>query len=253
MNRKVNFSKEWLSREYLEKKKSATQIGIELNLCHQTILNWLKKYNIIKRSQSESSHLRQVNHCSLSQKAIEWLNGELLGDGYMHGNNWSGRFGYTSKHREYIEYVIRMLNGFGLKTNGTIRKRTNKQHGAVSYSCVSFYYEELKMLYDCWYPDGKKIVPKSLTLTQLTCRQWYIGDGCLEHRKKRSSQIILSTQGFSISDVSFLVKSLRNIGIKATRKPSQNTIRISANPTINFLDYIGKCPVKCYQYKWRIR
>lgn len=252
MNRKVNFSKKWLSKEYLEKKKSATQIGIDLNLCHQTILNWLKKYNIPRRSLSESFHLRQVNHCNLSQKAIEWLNGELLGDGYMRGNNWSGQFGYTSKHREYIEYVVRMLNRFGLKTNGTIRKRINKQHGAISYSCVSLSYKELKPFYDYWYPDGKKHIPKDLPLTPLTLRQEFIGDGGLVKQKGKTTRILLSTNGFFIPEVERLVKRLNEKGFLCYRRKASNQIAFSSCITEKFIDYIGKCPVECYQYKWRI-
>ncbi|GAJ16322.1 unnamed protein product, partial [marine sediment metagenome] len=48
-----------------------------------TIWRWLKRLNILCRSYGEANHLRQANHCNLSPKAIEWINGELLGDGCL--------------------------------------------------------------------------------------------------------------------------------------------------------------------------
>lgn len=251
---KLYKNKDWLENQYCEQQKSVNQIGREYNINHQTILNWMKRFNISSRSRPEFTHLSQANHCILSQEAIEFLNGELLGDAYMQGNDWSGRIGYTSKYEEYIEYISKIFKKFGIEQSGKIIKRINKQHGAISYSFTTKSYSELKSIYDKWYPEPerKKIIPKDIKLTPVTCRQWYIGDGCLEHRKKRSSQIILATCGFSVSDVNFLIKLLHNIGIKAGRKPSSNTIRISANPTIDFLNYIGKYPMKCYQYKWEV-
>lgn len=60
----------------------------------------------------------------------------------------------------------------------------------------------------------------------------------------------LSSIGFIIFGVHWLVKELNILGFKATRQKSNNTIYISPFSTESFLDYIGKCPVDCYQYKW---
>ena len=60
----------------------------------------------------------------------------------------------------------------------------------------------------------------------------------------------LSTCGFSISDVEWLISQLNELGFKATRMSSNNVIHISTYSAKAFLNYIGKCPVKCYQYKW---
>ena len=204
-----------------------------------------------KRKMSESGHLARGNYCKLSSKALEWINGELLGDGCLSSRSkYSALFIYGSKHYEYIDYVSDTLKAFGIEQAGKIHKKIQKQYGNISYDYASKCYPELKSIRDKWYPNGKKIVPKDIELTPLTLRQHYIGDGSLCKSKKWNSSIILCTNGFSISDVEWLVEQLNNLGFKATRQPARNIIYISSYSTQDFLNYIGECPVNCYNYKW---
>ena len=94
-------------------------------------------------------------------------------------------------------------------------------------------------------------MPKDIKLTPLTLRQYYIGDGCLAHPQRARPYIILATYGFPISDVEWLVNELNKLDFKATRRNSDNSIHISTFSTQDFLNYIGKCPIECYKYKWR--
>ncbi|GAJ16965.1 unnamed protein product, partial [marine sediment metagenome] len=41
-------------------------------------------------------------------------------------------------------------------------------------------------------------------------------------------------------------------GFQCTRE-SDNKIHISTKSTKDFLNYIGPCPVKCYEYKWKVK
>lgn len=190
------------------------------------------------------------NHCNLSSKATEWLNGELLGDGHLESrNSYSTRFMHGSKYLEYTQYMKRILESFGIK-GGDIRKRYYEKLNCYSYHYRSLRYVELLSLRKQWYPKGKKIVPRNIKLTPLICRQWYIGDGSLSiinvhHR----SRIKLHTNGFTVVDVEWLIKQLTNLEFKITRT-TKNIISISTYSTKEFLDYIGLCPVECYQYKW---
>jgi len=205
----------------------------------------------VKKRMSLTKHLQQANHCNLSQKAINWINGELLGDGCLFSESlYSAKFAYTSKHTEYIKYIADILKTFGIGQIGKIRRYYRKELNCYTYHYQSRYYAELYPIYKKWYPEGKKIVPKDIKLTPLTCRQWYIGDGCLEHPINGNPHIRMGTYGFLIEDVRWLVKQLIELGIKATRLPNNNTINISVYSTEDFLNYIKKCPVKCYQYKW---
>jgi hypothetical protein len=245
-------NKEWLEKKYLKEKLSTGQIGELYKVSDTAIWHWLKKYDIPIRSRGESIHLIKANYCNLSQEAIEWINGELLGDGCLSSRNfYTARFQYTSKYSEYIQYISNILKSFGIEKVGEIRKRYDQKTNSYGYVYVSHTYEELLPIYNRWYPKGKKIIPKDLKLTPLICRQWHIGDGSLIHRKEGRPYTTLSTCGFTVSDVKFLTRKLINLGFKATRRYCNNVIYISTHSTKEFINYIGECPVKCYQYKFQ--
>jgi hypothetical protein len=244
-------NKNWLENKYLKEKLSSVQIGGIIKTSQPTIWNWLKRFNIPIRSIGEANHFVQGNHCNLTEKAIEWINGELLGDGCLQSSSiYSARFNYGSKYPEYIQYVSDILKSFGIKQGGKITKQYYKETNCYAYLYASLRYAELFSIYKKWYPDGKKIIPRDIILTPSICKQWYIGDGSLIYREKGKSYIELATNGFSVSDVRWLVKELIELGFRATRRPSRNTIGISTHSTKQFLDYIGSSPVECYQYKW---
>ncbi|GAJ15945.1 unnamed protein product, partial [marine sediment metagenome] len=69
-------------------------------------------------------------------------------------------------------------------------------------------------------------------------------------KRNENLRIELCTDSFSILSVVFLVKQLNKLGFKTTRQKAKNRIYICTHSTKDFLDYIGKCPVKCYQYKF---
>ncbi len=245
-------NKEWLYNKYINEELSQERVGKLCRASQNTIWKWLHKHNIKPRSKSEAFHLRYANHCNLSQEAIEWINGELLGDGCLNSQSkYSARFTYGSKYKEYIEYVRDTLKSFGIEQAGKICKRKDKKRGNISYHYYSLCYPELLPIREQWYPHGKKIIPRDMEITPLTLRQHYIGDGCLYHPKQSRPSIKLCTYGFSITDVEYFVKELKKLGIKATRNII-NVIYISTFSVKDFLAYIGECPIKCYQYKWEV-
>ena len=176
---KLYQNRDWLKEQYWNQQKSTSQIGRECNVCHSTILDWIKRFNISRRSNSEAIHLAKANHCQLSQEAIEWIEGELLGDGCLQSESkYSARFAYGSKYMEYIQYISNTLKSFGIEQIGKIYKRWT--HGNVTlfpnvFNYASRCYEELKPIYEKWYPNRKKVIPKDIKLTSLLLRQEYIG------------------------------------------------------------------------------
>ncbi|MBA7573611.1 hypothetical protein ES708_15409 [subsurface metagenome] len=189
------------------------------------------------------------NKVILSNKAKQFIYGELLGDGCLENiSRSSSRFTYASKYLDYVKWLSSELNNFGLKQSGKIMQHDN--NWGTYYQYKTKCYPELKEIRSKWYTNGKKIVPKDIKLTPLTCRQWYIGDGSLRHPIDAKPAIVLSTDNFTICNVELLVNKINILGLKATRYLSTNRIYIWANSTKIFLDYIGLCPVNCYKYKW---
>ena len=106
-----------------------------------------------------SNHIRKANHCNLSQEAIEWINGELLGDGCLFAESiYSARVCYTSKYEEYINYVSNILKSFGIEQSGERRKyhHTDRDMDCYYYNYQSRAYTELYPIYKQWYPERKK-------------------------------------------------------------------------------------------------
>jgi len=250
---KLYQNRNWLNKKYLNDKLSINQIAELCNCNHVTIWNWLIKLNIKIRSKNEAIHLIKANHCRLSEEVIEWIDGELLGDGCLVSRSkYSARFFYTSKYLKYAEYIRDTLNSFGIKQIGKINKQYHKKYSCYTYRYTSRSYVELLPIFKQWYPEPmkKKIIPRNIKLTSLTLRQEYIGDGHLRHQKGRKPFILLSTCGFLMKDVEWLVSQLNKLGFISTRQPASNTVYISGHSTKQFLSYIGICPIQCYQYKW---
>lgn len=246
-------NKEWLYKKYWKEELSTSQIADICKISNEGLRKWMIKFKISRRNHSEANHLRRGNNCELSQGAIEWINGELLGDGSLVSQyENSARFVYGSKYMEYCQYVKDTLESFNINITGKIYKKRDKKRGNISYAYTSRAYTELAFIHKKWYPKGKKIVPKDIKLTPITLRQHYIGDGSLNNKKHNRPYITLSTNGFMISDVRRLVEYLIELGFKALRRPARNDISISVYSTKDFLNYIGNCPVRCYQYKWAL-
>jgi len=252
MYRRLTIEKNWLFNKYINEKLSIAQIADSIKVDSSSIRRWLNNYNILIRSKGEGRHIRnKLNHCDLSPEAIEWINGELFGDGCIQkSSKYSVKFSYSSKHIEYIEYVRDTLKSFGIKQAGKINECYHKKMDCYSYHYCSLCYPELMPIYKKWYPNGKKTIPQDIQLTPLILRQHYIGDGCLMHRSDSRPFITLATCGFTVLGVEILVKQLNKLGFKATRKVAENRIGIPVDSTKAFLKYIGDCPVSCYQYKW---
>lgn len=243
-----------MGRRYLVGENS-TQISLTYGVDRHTIIDWLRLIGVPIRSNAEAKHLAMGNHCVLSPKVKEFIDGELLGDMNLTSNRrFSALIKYSSKYMEYIGWLSQELQKHGIEQSGRIC--VDRLKGKNYYHYNSRQYEELLSLYQRWYPKGKKIIPEDISLKPLVCRQWYIGDGCLHHDRRENrngkTHIGLYTNGFSVIEVRELVQKLCKLGFKATQQLAQNTIRVSTDSTQSFLDYIGDCPVSCYDYKWKV-
>ena len=249
-------TKERISYLYNEEKLPDDEIADILNVSGTYICVLRKRYGIQSRSLSEAFHLSRGNSVNLSQEAIEFIYGELLGDGCVtQHSKVSAVYGHSSKYRSYLEWLSSEFNRFGIEQVGKINRRVHKC-GAITYKYTTRSYPELLEMRKLWYPYGKKIIPRSLRISPLMLRQHYIGDGALRHNGNGRPSISLHTDGFKPADVGFLRGLLKNVGIITSYYKSHNSIYISVNETPKFLSYIGNCPTEiesAYGYKWAVK
>jgi len=181
------------------------------------------------------------------------MNGALLGDGSIikHKNGLNAYFSYSSKSEEHVRAVCTELEdyvspGFYYRYEETYDKRTDKSYSHYSFRTIT--NPTFTELYNMWYKNNIKIVPKNLILTPLTCLIWYLGDGELSRSSRIAGYILLCTDSFTKEDIEkYLLPQLSNFSA-TLMEHGYNKYRIYI-PRIKvkeFLEYIGTCPVEDY-------
>ena len=193
---------------------------------------------------------RRRRSIPITDYLLEVLNGSLLGDGNLHSPvGFQAVYHQDSSQSEFIDYVANILKDNDYLSTTYDYDRFDKRTGKTyhSYSVNSVFTVELQEQRNNWYPCGVKIVPPKLELTSIMVSLWYLGDG---NKSKEDREVRLSTDAFTVNDIELLVSKLNNVGICSTRLKSKNCIYIKAKSYDTFFDYIGDCPIACYDYKF---
>jgi len=249
---KLYQDRDWLKEQYWDLGKNSIEIAGIASAGQTTILRWMEKFGIDRRDP--------VRHNSIliSDELHRIIDGALLGDWHIGQTSaLSAELSSSGKYEQFMLWFAKIVSSHGLEMS-KIRKQICDipNHGKYdSYRCYSKSYPELLPIRNRWYPDGKKIVPKDLTITPTTMLHLYIGDGCLDCRPEGRPRIILNTQCFTNSDRDRLVEMFFSIGIEAKNMETSKTIYINTKNTPKFLDYIGGCPKpieSVYGYKFSL-
>ncbi len=126
-----------------------------------------------------------------------------------------------------------------------------RQHRNYILSLDNYEYSDATIdLYDIYqqfFPNDKKTIPKNLELTPLIIFHCFID--CGDYKQNR---ITLNTQGFSYEDNKLLQKKLQNIGISTEILPSPNNkdrhvpVVTGKKSVDHFFDYISRVPSDDY-------
>jgi len=246
-----------LNRDYLYEKNiieniSQKELSKILNVSVDTIQRNMKEYGI-KREQGQWNLNKPL---IITGEELEIINGCLLGDGCLTKNGRSennAQFTYTNKNKDIVDYIYNKLNRFMKKVEyyEYKDKRTNKVYSR--YSVRSELNSTFTILYNKWYINKIKTIPTDLILTSNTCYHWYIDDGSLIQGKS-SQNIKLSTHCFNKKDLEDILLPQLSIYepklYKAEKEKEQFFIYISRKNIPRFLNYIGKCNIMSYLYKW---
>lgn len=239
----------------LRSQYSIIEISKKFKVSRATVCNWLKYFNISKTNKKLS------NNQILTDLQIDVINGSLLGDAYIGYSDYNCRFAKVQceKSLEYLQYTHDLLQPFSLNIiknyTGKILNSDGKiwvdnsikilQYKFYTVCHPIFNYFRIK-----WYPNGKKIVPRDITINPMLLLFWYLDDG--SHNRSRK-ELTIYTDGFLEDDVKFLISKLQKIGINFNlfRHLNNFAIRSTINGYNNFFDYIKNCPkIKCFNRKY---
>jgi len=180
---------------------------------------------------------------------LDILNGSLISDGcvtkYPLTKNYY--FTHTCKHKEYVDFLDECLNFkiykyFSKRKGGKLVKKPSSNwtiRTPVSYVFSSIRYK--------WYPNGKKIIPEDVKFTNLMLLHWYLGDG----NYNPENGVTLCTDCFDQESIEFARGQFKGMGFD-TLLHKRNRIIIPNRNVYEFIEYIGDCPVMCYEHKWNI-
>lgn len=192
---------------------------------------------------------------------IEFLYGNILGDGhiYLENNKVRFSFGQGEKHKEYVDLLYRMYNAsyYVSEPNGFNRSKTNHKFGLINTDLLSYFVHKDNI----FQKSSKKwmLTPEFCNrLTWKSLALWYLDDGSfveskLKENNESSCSIFLHTEGYSIEENQLLIETLKNnFGLEATIQGLKNKyqyIRLKKESSRKFIENIYKYVPKCLEYK----
>lgn len=220
-----------------------------------------KPHQISYVVSSRGGHLRSkgrlVNVQPLSLEAIAFLDGHLLGDGFISPLRTDG-------NSRFELHLARRFHDFALWTRDVLANYDIKSYSHRKSTSI-FYTAAMTALTDMrqrWYPGGQKKIPRDLALSPDGLLAWYLGDG-YSVRGGRAAK--LYTNCFSFAEVEYLQEYLFDtFDIETSihqHTPGKNSwalnpsravpvLYIPQRETPRLFEIMGSCPVPSLYYKW---
>ena len=125
---------------------------------------------------------------------------------------------HSIKAKEYVEWKYSILKNL-CKSPPKERKIDQKR---VAIRFFTREHPELTLLYQEFYKDGKKVVPKNFRLDPVSLAVWFMDDGS----KTKKGDVYLNCQKFDWKSQRRLLHALRMIGIRARMNKDKKYYRI---------------------------
>ena len=168
---------------------------------------------------------------SLTQEQKSIIIGSVLGDGYLRivpgRNNAFLEVNHSINERDYVDWKYQKLKEI-VKSPPKLRRGKGRR---IAYRFFTRQHPGLTKLYQKFYRNGKKIVPK-LKLNPLTIAVWFMDDG-----SKSYKTYYLNTQRFDYLSQKGLIKTLKDqygIDSSLNRDKGYYRIRIRQNSAGRF-------------------
>ena len=183
------------------------------------------------------------------------LVGLLLGDGSLEFNGYRGtrlQIKQSAKKREYVEWLF---DEFAEIVRTPPQERTDTKQWYFG----TRYLAELTELRRIFYHNNRKVVPDiiiDLLVSPISLAVWFMDDGALDYRIKSHYSFSLSTDSFTVQEVTRLKDLLKfRFGITASvQTPSSRGTRypkiyIGKDGREQFLRLVRPYVLSCFFYK----
>jgi hypothetical protein len=168
---------------------------------------------------------------NIARRQLEIINGAILGDAYI-TKKGQIQFEQGVDQKDYLFWKYRELSSISYSNPPRLVTRTDKRNGKLTYSWRFWTRGFFSDLRSYFYPDGYKIFPKDLDLTDLSLAVWYMDDGWTA-----KGRYFISVEGFGQEYRERILKILRDrFNILATiKKRGHLEIRSKSVPKFSYL------------------
>lgn len=236
----------------LGSKKVAEIIGCS----YITVIRTARRAGVVRRrGPTENTLKAKGNFCKpFSKNFISYLDGLLISDGSITKPNGCSVCSSYRQHCINLQWLKIIQSKFllygGIKSKIDVENYTNK-----IWNLRTLHYDQITTLRNRWYHNDVKIIPKDLDFSKDFMKNWIYGDGSLNKKT-----LTLATDSFSENDINWLVEKL-NASLGITFRKNYRKESVSGEPQFRLTlcfrdglsklyDYIGKCDVACFSYKW---
>lgn len=249
---KNKLTKTYLVKEYVRRKKGIINLAKDLKIDQGTIRRYLKKHNIPTRSLKEQLRINNPpKEFNLNNEVKSFVDGLLLGDASVPKRKDGIKprnFTQACKYKEYIEYIKNRLSRYGVLCSPIlsrwIKDERCKNKGYNQHFLQTRRYKTFELFRERFYPKDTKIIPRDLIITPDLLLQLYLCDGNFYR------EIRFCLDAFDMESINRLKEFIEEeIDIKL--RNTSTGLFIKKSDTEKFLNYIGSCPIKCYEYKWK--
>lgn len=179
-----------------------------------------------------------------SRRQLEIIYGSILGDAYV-TKKGQVQFEQGASQKDYLFWKYRELSSISYSNPPKLVIRTDGRSGRKTYSWRFWTRGYFSNLRGNFYPNGFKIFPKDLDLTDLGLAVWYMDDGWMEN-----GRYFISVQGFEREYKNRILKQLEDkFNILATIK-ERGHLKIRSRSVPRFIQIVKPHIFRSLLYKF---
>jgi hypothetical protein len=205
----------------------------------------------IKRSQH--------NNVPLSKNALDIIEGELLGDGFIGMTPCQSYFKLRTADPEYANWLLKCLLAeevpivpCGMAKQEIWTDKKGKEH--ISFVVRTQATVQFGDLRHKWYDGRRKRIPHDLELNPVRILHWWVGDGSV----RKGCSAVFCTDCFNLEEHRLLIDKMNIFGLHAVIEKGvgkkKNHLRLYLpSQACELIEQIGTCPFESMSHKWNVR